>query len=67
MGGTPDSLGSLFASDWPHSLMGHEEEGAFRSRREALSSNHYQGHGLEEQGQHVVLQEEDAEFAGKEK
>lgn len=60
MGGTPVSLGSLFASDWPHGLMGHGEQGAFGSRRGAVSSNHYQGHGLEELGQHVVLQEEDA-------
>lgn len=26
----------------------------------AVSSNHYQGHGLEELGRHVVLQEEGA-------
>lgn len=60
IGGTPASLGSLFASDWPHGLMGQGEEGAFGSCRGAVSSNHYQGHGLEELGQHVVLEEEDA-------
>lgn len=60
MGGTPASLGSLFARDWPHGLMDHGEEGAFGSCRGAVSSNHYQGHRLEELGQHVVLEEEDA-------